>query len=129
MVRSPSAQVQYPTWVIVLSTAVQTGYRNFGLLLCYVAFLLVAILSPLSVVSIIYMTIAFVCWILHYVSPSPQTHLKRIWLPIVIFDGVVLIAKYVYQFSAVQEYLIDNYHFECIQLSSYFIFPHFVRNL
>eukprot|EP00026_Physarum_polycephalum_P000140 Phypoly_transcript_00140.p1 GENE.Phypoly_transcript_00140~~Phypoly_transcript_00140.p1 ORF type:complete len:2155 (+),score=404.49 Phypoly_transcript_00140:732-6467(+) len=56
------------------------------------------------------MAIVFVCWVLHYLFAQPRRHLKRIWLPIVIFSGLVLIAKYVYQFTPVCKFLNRQYN-------------------
>ncbi len=100
---------RYPTWVIVISTFLQTSYRNFGLLLCYIAMVLVATLSDLSLITLIYLTIVFVCWLIHYLSGNPYHHIRRLWLSFVIFDGIVLIAKYMYQFKPVYEYLEKKY--------------------
>ena len=107
--RATSVQ-QYPAWTLVLTSALQTAYHNFGLFLCYIAFVLVAIVTHRSIISIIYMVIVFVCWVLHYLFAHPQRHLRRIWLPVVIFNGLVLIAKYVYQFVPVYEFLKRHYH-------------------
>jgi hypothetical protein len=112
---------QYPGWVTIIVTGVQKGYRNFGILLCYLALLLVAAFSTLSLISIMYMAIVLLCFLIHYLHPNPHHHLRRIWLPIVIFNGLVLIAKYMYLFPPIQTFLNDNYDGnDCI---FFFYFP------
>ncbi len=103
----PQEQV-YPSWVTFVRNLFLTCIEYFGLLLCYIAMVLAAALSRYSVVSFIYLTMVFVCWIAHYLSGNPHI-IKRLWLSYVICSGIILVVKYIYQFEPVSTYLTTTY--------------------
>jgi hypothetical protein len=105
----PLSFVQYPAWVVVAGTFIQTSFETYGLLLCYLVMVLVSVFTQLTLISLVYMAMVFFCLVIHYQTPRAQVHIRRIWLIIVLLEGAILVARYLYQFDGVRNWLQSNY--------------------
>jgi hypothetical protein len=73
----------------------------------------------LTVPNYRYMVFYFFCIMVHVLSSNALKHLKRIWLSIVVISGVILIARYAYQFTDISDWVItwwpNNYNLCTLQ--------------
>eukprot|EP01133_Synstelium_polycarpum_P001527 gene1527-1783_t len=100
---------EIPASLRAFATAIYSASRYYSLPACYLVLVLVASFSQISIISLIYMASVFLCLIIHHRSANGSVHIRRFWPIVVISQGIVLIARYVYQFNPVNEWLIRIY--------------------
>jgi hypothetical protein len=101
--------VMFPRWLNLMSGFLSHCQENYGLLCCYITLISVALFTSLSFVNLLYLIFVFICLCYHMKTQSAYYHIKKFWFLVVIFAGLVLVARYVYQFAVVASWLQSIY--------------------
>ncbi len=64
--------------------------EQYALFLCYIAMLLVGILSSVGVISLFYLVFLFVCLLIHMSATKPLRYVRAIW-PVLIFFAALML--------------------------------------
>ncbi|GAM18094.1 hypothetical protein SAMD00019534_012690 [Acytostelium subglobosum LB1] len=98
-------QRDLPKAVKLIMAMLYSATHKYALPFCYLVIVLVASFSKISFISMVYMATVFTCLTVHYLSSNGTVHIRRFWLIIVITQAVILVARYVYQFTPVNTWL------------------------
>eukprot|EP01105_Mastigella_eilhardi_P010937 TRINITY_DN2524_c0_g1_i4.p1 TRINITY_DN2524_c0_g1~~TRINITY_DN2524_c0_g1_i4.p1 ORF type:complete len:2370 (-),score=537.29 TRINITY_DN2524_c0_g1_i4:78-7187(-) len=79
------------------------------LIVCFIIFL-TAMLAPLTIMSIIEITIPCFCTLMFVHLDNALVHLKRLWVLSVIVSSVLFCSSYIYQFDDVSDWLDSLYN-------------------
>jgi hypothetical protein len=97
-----------PRWMRAIGDTFFWAWDEYGLVPVYT--ILVGVASAdgdISFINIMYITLVFVCLTIHMLTRKADIHIKRFWIFIVVASGVILLARYAYQFSFIQEFLAN----------------------
>ena len=96
------AEVSKVTWISNAWTVVLHCLQHGGLFLCCVVWALCGILMPLSIASLMYLVLSFICILYVTHVKRLNVHLKRMWVVFLIWEALVLCCEYVFQCTALQ---------------------------
>ena len=79
--------------------------EDYGIIICYVVFLVVGVFDALSLFSIFYLLFLSLCLLVHMFTEKAKTFIKGFWSLIVLGSSLILISRYVYQFEGISDLL------------------------
>lgn len=93
-----------PRWMRSVGDTFFWAWDEYGLVPVYTVLIFVASSDgDISLINILYITLLFVCLSIHMMTRHADVHIKRFWIFVVIASGVILLARYAYQFPFIQE--------------------------
>jgi hypothetical protein len=117
-------------------TALTALFRTYGLILCYVCFILTGTLASPSVISglyvssdtnssvdciagrlthcpylgpISYLATVLLCLFCHFLSKKSLRIIKFFWMPVVIVCGAIFVVLYMYQFDGIANWIQNHW--------------------
>ena len=99
-----SSQRQY-----LFIAAIQHVWHEYGLTVCYFVLYIAAITTQLSIVNMIYLLFTFTCLLIHMKTRDAHLYVSKFWIIIVLYSGLVLISRYIYQFDRFSVWLKSIY--------------------
>lgn len=95
-----------PRWMRAVGDTFFWAWDEYGLIPVYTVLIFVASSDgDISLINILYITLLFVCLSIHMMTRHADVHIKRFWIFVVIASGIILLARYAYQFQFIQELL------------------------
>lgn len=95
-----------PRWMRAVGDTFFWAWDEYGLIPVYTVLIFVASSDgDISLINILYITLLFVCLTIHMMTRRADVHIKRFWIFVVIASGIILLARYAYQFPFIQEFL------------------------
>lgn len=91
-------ELRLSPWIKVILTFIGQMWDNYGLFLCYLGMFLVGFLVH-DFNGLAYVIFALICLVMHMAVHPVQWLVRLIWLPIVLFSGLVMLIRYVMQFD------------------------------
>lgn len=96
-----------PRWMRAVGNTFFWVWDEYGLIPVYTVLIFVASSDgPISLINLLYITLLFVCLSIHMMTRRADVHIKRFWIFVVVASGVILLARYAYQFPFIQEFLL-----------------------
>eukprot|EP01087_Luapelamoeba_hula_P016396 TRINITY_DN5039_c0_g2_i7.p1 TRINITY_DN5039_c0_g2~~TRINITY_DN5039_c0_g2_i7.p1 ORF type:complete len:2374 (+),score=229.13 TRINITY_DN5039_c0_g2_i7:70-7191(+) len=90
--------------------AVLAEIKRHFLMITYLALLFIGLLSPASLVDVVYVAFVFMCFVLHMILPwSAHKIVRTLWPGVVFFAAVLLAVRYIYQFPQLSKYIKKHY--------------------
>jgi hypothetical protein len=112
-----------PRWMRAIGDTIFWLWDEYGLIPVYTILVVVASMDgDISFINIMYITLVFVCLTIHMLTRKADVHIKRFWIIVVIASGVILLARYAYQFPFIQEFLQSVLPMNIIEAIGFIIF-------
>jgi len=113
-----------PRWMRAIGESIFWLWDEYGLIPVYTVLVFVGSRDgKISFINIMYITLLFVCLTIHMLTRRADVHIKRFWIFVVVASGVILLARYAYQFPFIQEFLASVMPVEAINALGFIIFP------
>ena len=94
-----SVERKTPESVNIVLDIIKYGLCTMGVLFCILAFVVIGILMPVSVISISFMVIAFICMNFVFYTDNFARSLRRVWPIFLIWQAIALFSCYAFQFK------------------------------
>jgi hypothetical protein len=89
--------------------AVQHVWQEYGLTVCYFVVYIAAITTQLSISNMVYLVFTFSCLLIHMKTRDAPFYISKFWIILVLYSGLVLISRYIYQFDQFSSWLQSIY--------------------